>query len=178
MKTMLHQFDRFLTTYIHAWPAWLKPIMVGASGLAHPIPVVGIAAMLILVGVNAPISVEIFGWVVLITFGLNAVIKLMLRRKRPVTYVVKRWFATFSFPSGHTTGATVAYGALLYLSLQLAFFTPLATIIAATGLGACILLAGISRVYLGAHHPSDVVAGWLFGGVGLLAGAVLAMILS
>lgn len=92
--------------------------------------------------------------------------KLLLHRDRPLTeYVAQMHFETFSFPSGHSTGSMVAYGLLAYVAWQIAP-SPWNYIAVAIGVG-IILLVGVSRIYLGAHFPSDVVAGWLLGALGL-----------
>ena len=63
-----------------------------------------------------------------------------------------------SFPSGHALRSTVLVASLL---IALPWWPPSRRVIVAF---AVILLAiGVSRVYLGEHHPSDVVAGWLLG---------------
>jgi undecaprenyl-diphosphatase len=62
-----------------------------------------------------------------------------------------------SFPSGHALRTVV-------LVLGVAYVAPARpgrrTVVA---LGAVVVAIGISRVYLGEHHPSDVIAGWLAG---------------
>lgn len=76
---------------------------------------------------------------------------------RPVDFPL-----SFSFPSGHATTAMVLYGTLAYLVARLEP-TPgqrRATFGAAAFL---ILLIGWSRIYLGVHYPSDVLAGYLSG---------------
>lgn len=86
--------------------------------------------------------------------------KLVTRRKRPETlYAQQMRFKTYSFPSGHSYVSALMAG---YLS-SLAFIyisSPLSWICAVVLLGFAILV-GISRVYLGAHFPSDVLGGWL-----------------
>ena len=92
---------------------------------------------------------------------LNLVLKSLIDRPRP--YGVALVKVNFhSFPSGHATSAIVFYGLMIYfifkltknLSLKLlsSFFCIL-----------IILLIGISRIYLGVHYPTDVLAGYSFG---------------
>jgi undecaprenyl-diphosphatase len=72
----------------------------------------------------------------------------------------------WSFPSGHSMGSFVVYGMLAYL-IVLSVRRPLARNTAVAGLALLILAIGFSRVYLGAHFPSDVVGGFLAGTVWL-----------
>jgi len=105
------------------------------------------------------------GVIIVLTVLVGALLKLLLRRKRPLTYIVKWPFMTFSFPSGHTVGSVVAYGTLAYLSLR--YGTTLGYI-GSVIFAFLAVLVGVTRVYLGAHFPSDVAAGWVVGGAGIL----------
>lgn len=60
----------------------------------------------------------------------------------------------YSFPSGHSTNAASMFGALA-VCLRKRWATVLAILIP--------LLTGISRIVVGAHYPTDVLAGWLLG---------------
>jgi membrane-associated phospholipid phosphatase len=65
---------------------------------------------------------------------------------------------TSSFPSGHASNAMALTAALLVLLWSTRWRWPV------VGSGAVYVLAvGVSRIYLGVHFPSDVVAGWCFG---------------
>ena len=74
-------------------------------------------------------------------------------------------FKTYSFPSGHSYVSALIAGSLACLGL-LYFVSPWGWL-AAVGFVVFAGLVGISRIYLGAHFPSDVAAGWI------LAAAVL-----
>ncbi len=73
--------------------------------------------------------------------------------------------SSLSFPSGHAANSTIAY---LTLALLL-FDDPRHRRIAATFAIALAFLIGLSRPMLGVHWPSDVVAGWSFGALWVLA---------
>ena len=66
-----------------------------------------------------------------------------------------------SFPSGHAFRSIVLVGSLL-IAVP---WRPSRRVV--TVLGLIVLAIGVSRVYLGEHHPSDVIAGW-FGGLALV----------
>jgi undecaprenyl-diphosphatase len=169
MRSLLHRFDRRVTKTIQAWPDAVRPWMEAATTLAHPIVVLAIAGVLLWPDWELPRHAAAFaGWTVIATLGVGAVLKLVLRRRRPITYIVRKWFSTFSFPSGHTTGATAAYGALAVLGISFMTSGLLSGVLAVFCL-ALVALVGVSRVYLGAHYPSDVVAGWLLGLAGVIA---------
>ena len=73
----------------------------------------------------------------------------------------------FSFPSGHTLESTVAYGLLALVAWRSRL--PLAVRRALVGVGVVVpVLVGLSRIALGVHYPTDVLAGWL-GGIAFMA---------
>ncbi|MEJ8854426.1 phosphatase PAP2 family protein [Variovorax robiniae] len=92
---------------------------------------------------------------------LNFAIKHVFTRPRPSFGLVQQTFSGYSFPSGHTSGAMLVYGVLICALLS---GTPTPTRrLAAAACAAMILLVGFSRVYLGAHYFSDVIAAGLEG---------------
>jgi len=107
---------------------------------------------------------------------LNWIIKVLIHRDRPFFTDPIVTLNSFSFPSGHTMGSTVLYGALAAIAIQHVGPTGSRTlVIAAT---ACLIaLVAFSRLYLGVHYLSDVLAGFFGGVVWLVAcvGAVVAL---
>lgn len=88
---------------------------------------------------------------------LNALVKLVFQRARPAFDDALMTLPTFSFPSGHTAGATVLWGffTVLVLAHRPAWPWKAAMVFVAAGM---VSLTALSRVYLGVHHPSDVLA--------------------
>jgi undecaprenyl-diphosphatase len=92
---------------------------------------------------------------------LNPVLKTLVGRLRPVVAHPIAYGTGDSFPSGHTMSATICYGAVLLVFLPAArgrLRTALITVIAVV-----VVLVGISRILLGVHYLSDVIAGWAIG---------------
>ncbi len=99
---------------------------------------------------------------------LNQLLKGLFTRPRPTLPDPLLLESGYSFPSGHAMGSLIVYGVLVYfavLTLQ-NWWARVAVILAATLL---VLLIGFSRMYLGVHYVSDVVAGYAAGGVWLSA---------
>ena len=93
---------------------------------------------------------------------LNAALKTVFQRPRPHMGDPLVQLLTLSFPSGHAAASTVFYGALC--ALAFARWRSRAIRAIALGLaGGMVLLVTFSRVYLGAHYLSDVVAGTAVG---------------
>lgn len=96
-------------------------------------------------------------------------LKWALARPRPDAGVVRLWVETksYSFPSGHVLHYATFYGCLFFLVWRcIAPTRPLLSLSRALLLvffGGLVVLVGFSRVYLGAHWPSDVVGAYLFG---------------
>ena len=87
---------------------------------------------------------------------LNLVLKLSFHRPRPEVAFVH--LDTYSFPSGHAMISTAAYGALAYLAWS-RLETRRAHVLLAAGTTLFVALICFSRLYLGVHYLSDVLAG-------------------
>ena len=145
-------------------PPWLPEMMRDISALGSTF-VLGII-LLAVTGYLLLVRKRAAAWLMLgaVLSGVvsNNLLKLSFARPRPdlVTPAVRVF--TASFPSGHATMSAITYltlGALLArthseLSVRI-FFITLA--------GLLTVLVGVSRVYLGVHYPTDVLAGWCIG---------------
>lgn len=98
---------------------------------------------------------------------LNVVLKHIYQRARPVFEEPLLTLATYSFPSGHTVAATLFWGVVASYAVMTAQRWRVRCAVVA-GATLMVALTGISRIYLGAHYPSDVL-GAMVEGCGWLA---------
>lgn len=91
---------------------------------------------------------------------VNALLKLAFHRARPELAFVN--LDTYSFPSGHATGAAAVYTLLAWLALLRARYT-LSRVLIVISTVLVIAAVGFTRLYLGAHYLSDVLAGTTAG---------------
>lgn len=93
---------------------------------------------------------------------LNGVLKLGFDRPRPQFFDWGTHAMSSSFPSGHAMSAAIVYPTVAYLAARVhkTHLSRLLTMLAAAIL---VVLISFSRVYLGVHYPSDVLAGVIVG---------------
>ena len=166
----LRTFNRFIEWRV----GWLTPVVRTVTDLATAPVVFGLFVI-----IAVAFAIRRSNWRIPLACGLWLAVGQLLRlginvaiaRQRPpvTTHLVHA--SGYSFPSGHTTTATLAYPLLAWLLSLLipAWRNTLWTV------GAIIAVAvGLSRVYLGVHWPTDVLGGWCLGlswillGVGLI----------
>lgn len=94
---------------------------------------------------------------------LDGVLKAAFHRPRPVPFFGLAAPLSPSFPSGHALVSCCFYGALAGLSAR----RPRWAVWAAAAM--LVAAIGFSRIYLGVHYPSDVIAGYATGAVWVLA---------
>lgn len=95
----------------------------------------------------------------LIVAVLNIILKNIIQRPRPTGYRLIEENG-YSFPSGHSMASMAFYGLIIYFIYSNIKNKKLKIIISSL-LSIIILLIGISRIYLGVHYTSDVLAGFL-----------------
>lgn len=136
------------------------PIAKAITNIGGTVGVITITIILLIFIRNKKIGLSMVINLVLAT-GLNVILKDILQRPRPTEFRIVD-ASGYSFPSGHSMVNMAFYGFLIYLIYKnvknkylkwgLIVFLEVLT-----------LLIGISRIYLGVHYTSDVLAGFLVG---------------
>ena len=93
---------------------------------------------------------------------LDNVLKIGFRRPRPQIFEWGTHASSFSFPSGHAMSSVIVYGTVAYLAARLQRNVQ-ARVLTFSLAALIILMISASRVYLGVHYPSDILAGLLIG---------------
>jgi undecaprenyl-diphosphatase len=155
-------FDAAVRNAVHAWATpGLTFAMLCATqlGSAPFLIVVGALAVWRLAAAGRRHAALLLAVAALGGEALDQILKLCFHRPRPEAFFGLMDPPTYSFPSGHALTATCFYGVLA--ALLAARARPVA---AKAGLwalaGALVALIGLSRVYMGVHYPSDVLAGY------------------
>ena len=162
----MRKLDRQFTAAVQSLPPSTRGYFRLMTLIGQPVFALLSAAVISYYGeYTGNVQLVAAGIIVAIALLLASGLKYLLRRKRPLTdYAAAMFFKTYSFPSGHAAASTSCYGLVVYLLLASgSIFAVTAGMI----LIPVVLSIGISRVYLGAHFPTDVIGGWLLGGIGL-----------
>ena len=169
--SIVAQLDIEVSRAIHGWTVgWLTNLVVDITDLAATSTVLPLTAVvaLALVAVRhwrgaAALAIAVLGTQVAV-----AVVKALMTRPRPPDAIAIADPSGWSFPSGHSATAVALYLMLALIATSL-WRGRLRPAVAFGAAGAIVALVGFSRVYLGAHYPTDVLAGWLLGGILVVA---------
>lgn len=95
--------------------------------------------------------------------ALNTGLKAIFERQRPQSEIVSAITdpQSFSFPSGHALSAMVFYVSILIVGARLAGAPLRASLLTLAVI--MVPMMGFTRLYLGVHYPTDVIAGWAVG---------------
>jgi undecaprenyl-diphosphatase len=152
--------------HVPSGPPWLADTMRDLTSLGS-VPVLLILTTIVVVALVAHRQrrqAAILAGAVALANLSNSLFKVFYARPRPDFVVYGTLPLSQSFPSGHSTVATATY--FLFAVMASSLETRLAPRVFAFGTAAFLaIIVGFSRVYLGVHWPSDVLAGWFLGGV-------------
>ena len=158
--------DRLIASLVPPLPPWGIEVVRDLTSLGGP----GVLILVVLLVVGYLVISRRWRSALLVTAAtitgliVCGALKGIYDRPRPDLAVAPYAGATDSFPSGHALMATVVY---LTLASQVMRLLHLRRDQICCALVALLMagLVGASRVLLGVHHPSDVIAGWALGGV-------------
>ena len=132
------------------------------------------ATLLVALGLRSRghwISALLFSGSVVGGFALNSLLKVTFHRARPDLWQALVAEHTYSFPSGHAAMSTVFFGGLAAVALHLSK-RPVVRVTALVLAAVAAVTISATRVYLGAHWTTDVVAGMMVGLFWVIVAAV------
>jgi undecaprenyl-diphosphatase len=149
-------FDESVRMMVHsAASAWMTEFFQAETWLGASLVLLGVCvlAALFLKGAHTRIlCLASFGG----AWALTEIAKAVVRRPRPVAFVGHSPDSG-SFPSGHALESAAVYWTIAAIAAERRHR------VAGLLIGTLPLITGLSRVYLGVHYPTDVIAGWIAG---------------
>ena len=165
------RFDRALDDYLHAHATPHLTtffLIVTALGSIEVIVLLGVIVAAFLAWRRRWLFLGSWLAAVAGSAVLNHLLKGLFERPRPHFEHPLLIETSYSFPSGHAMESFVVYGVLAHFAvLALRSWEPRVGVVFAATL--LVVLIGFSRMYLGVHYFSDVIAGYAAGGVWLSA---------
>jgi len=150
-RTLVHQLTSPTATTLMRLAS-----TVGSAAFLMPLFVVAAAILLLS---NSPTNVARLALVMTGATLIELTLKYSFHRPRPVPFFADAASPNYSFPSGHALVAFCFYGQLAVMLAGGAHTKRFRALIYAAA-AALILAIGFSRIYLGVHYTSDVIAGY------------------
>jgi membrane-associated phospholipid phosphatase len=161
LKNELFNFDKLVSQWMISFRTdWFTRIMLFITNLASAGWLIGLVLLVSIVGLYCHKRIAVL-FINIVAIGaqiLTDLLKITFQRSRPSV----PWLTIargYSFPSGHTLVSLAIYGILAYLVFRTTK-QGIGKYVLGIGLLFVPILIGISRIYLGVHYPSDVLAGW------------------
>jgi len=175
LKEMASPFDSGIIGLVQGWE---NPSLTRAAEALSAIgSTVGVTVLVLAIGAFLAAVLGHRKELLLLVFTvggaaiLNTLLKKIFQRERPSLHRLIEETG-YSFPSGHSMAAFALYGVLAFLLWRhVRSKIGRMTLIALSAL--LVLSIGLSRIYLGVHYPSDVLAGYMASGVWLGLGIEL-----
>lgn len=161
-------FNHAILHVLHALSApWLDRLALGLSALGGIVGTLVVSSLVLVLLLVMRRTIDALAFLILLAGGsaLTVVLKHVFRQPRPALFESLAPETSFSFPSGHSLISVCLYG---YLGMLLALGRPPWGGLAALGLWLVPMAIMWSRLYLGVHWLTDVVAGALVANFWLL----------
>ncbi|MBI5975462.1 phosphatase PAP2 family protein [Staphylococcus canis] len=155
--------DNEVYTFIYSSESFISTsIFFGATQIGEVWAMVTLSLIVVALLMLYKYKIEaLFFALTMILSGVsNPILKNIFDRERP-TLLRLIDISGFSFPSGHAMGSTAFFGSLIYVTHRIIKGKSKAVIMALSVI--LILLISTSRVYLGVHYPTDILAGFVGG---------------
>jgi undecaprenyl-diphosphatase len=146
--TVLHLMARHQQHTVHVLAG-----IVTATGSVPAVLVLLLVALAVLLIARLYRQAAFVVTATLLSMAASGIMKLVFARARPE--VIAQTPGSWSFPSGHTMSATGFAMALVIVFWPTRWRRPALAVATVYAVG-----IGLTRLYLGAHYPSDVIAGW------------------
>lgn len=166
----------FLATHRQPWSITAAEVI---SDIGSP---VGVALTGLLVGIVLAVVRRSWLPLLVIVLGgagiavINTAVKRLVSRTRPPQLTAVLGEHGFSFPSGHTTGTTVVWLLSAWMLVHWVIGRGAGRVMVWTAALLMVAAVGMTRIYLGVHFLSDVLAGWALGAAWAVTIALATMV--
>lgn len=167
----LTYFDMSLLEWLHAHSSGVATdifLTITAFGSPLAITTIGLVMAVVLARRRAWVLFAVWLMALVGAGVLDKVLKQAVGRPRP-RYAYALHTYGFGFPSGHAIASLITYGMVAHVLITLWIDRPIARRAVVLVAACLVLLIGVSRLYLGVHYLTDVIAGYAAGAVWLSA---------